>query len=95
MQKTLLSTTALLVAASIATPSIAQWTISAGVQSAQLNVESDVDAYAPGSPFSFDRSRNDQDTSIGGELAVGYLKWTPLSRQIFAEFKIEPCLNYS
>jgi opacity protein-like surface antigen len=78
MKKALLSTTALLVAAGIATPSIAQWTISAGIQSAQLEVESDSEAYVTPStpnPFatsSFDFSRNDQDTSIGGELAVGY-----------------------
>ena len=34
-------------------------------------------------------------SQIRGVQKKEILKWTPLSRQIFNEFKIEPCLHYS
>ncbi len=72
MQKTLLSTTALLITAGIAVPAFAQWTISAGVQSTQLEVESRFQSSLDSINGNQDYSRNDQATGIGGELAVGY-----------------------
>ena len=70
----LLSSTALLVAAGFATPTFAQFTISAGVQSTNMNVESEMNvSFISGTIITeTSASSNNQETAVSGELAGGY-----------------------
>lgn len=79
MHKRLLSTSALLLAAGFAVPAFAQVTVSLGVQSSQLFVESETAFSAtdpalldPLPPLNINEVGDDQATDVGGELALGY-----------------------
>lgn len=67
-----LSTSLLLVAANVAVPAFAQFTMSMGVQSNQMEVESHTHLYIAPMPLNLDDHENNQQTNVGGELAAGY-----------------------
>lgn len=80
MHKRLLSTSALLLAAGFAVPAFAQVTVSLGVQSSQLFVESETTFLASDPkvvdpsirPLNLADADDNQATDVGGELALGY-----------------------
>ena len=73
MQKQLLSMSVLLIAAGLAVPAFAEFTLSVGVQSSELDVESRNKVMGPpNSGIDIDRTESNNDTSLGGEVALGY-----------------------
>ena len=70
MQKQLLSISALLITAGLTVPAFAEVTISVGVQSSELDVESR--NIVINHDVVIDRTESNNDTSVGGEVALGY-----------------------
>ena len=72
MYKKLLSTSTLLIAASAATSSFAQVTLSLGVQSSELDIETQNEMFIPVDGININRTESNNNTGLGGELALGY-----------------------
>ena len=83
MQKQLLSASALLLATGMAVPTFAQFTLSLGAQSNQLEISSHNQLFFSNfqphneqniaqNNLNLNNSNNSQETNVGGELAAGY-----------------------